>query len=79
MYQHHLTFFTIILEQYRPFLFSQGQGQSAQRHFFSRFLQTEERFQSEVQLNSFVAGNPQVYLEHSPISTMELFCKSSGF
>ena len=43
----------------------------------SHFLQSEERFLSGIQLNSSVAGNPQVYLEPSRTSTMEPFCKNS--
>ena len=44
---------------------------------FSYFFQLEEGFPSEIQLNSSMVGNPQVYLEPSRISTMEPFCKNS--
>ena len=45
----------------------------------SHFLQSEERFLSEIQLNSSIAGNPQVYLEPSRTSTMEPFCEKGAF
>ena len=45
--------------------------------FFSYFLQLEEKFLSEMHLNSSVAGNLQLHLEPSRKSTKEPFCEHS--